>query len=105
PVPAHGRLLAPACAAPGGTEEIALARSDLRHPPQRLREDRGARRGAEALHQARVPAPPPARRRTRARCRPPRHGRLLTDAADAARAPNHPSSACHSVSPPTRRPP
>ena len=42
--------------------EIALARRDLRHHPQRLRQDRRARRGAEALDQARVPAPSAARR-------------------------------------------
>ena len=57
--------------------------------PQRLREDRGARRGAEALDQARVPAPSAARRCAGAHHRPPHRARPVTDAADAARAPSH----------------
>jgi len=56
-VPAHGCLLAPALGADGGTEEVALSPRDLRDHPQCLRKGRGARRGAEALDQARVPAP------------------------------------------------
>ena len=54
-LPAHGRLLAAACAAARGTEALALARRDLRDHPAHLREDRRARRGAEGQDQARLP--------------------------------------------------
>ena len=50
-------------------------------------------RGAEALDQAGVPAPPAARRRTDARHPAPHRAGPVTDAADAARAPNlHPQT-------------
>jgi hypothetical protein len=72
-----------------GPQEVAPARRHLRDHPQRLREDRGARRGAEALDQACVPAPSAARRCAGARRRPPHRARPMTGAADAARAPSH----------------
>ena len=84
PLPAHGRLLAAACAAAGGTEALALARRHLRDHPAHLREGRRARRGVEGQDQARLPGQLPAGRHARRHDRRDHDAWPMTDAAAAA---------------------
>src|SRR6266581_445240 len=87
PVPsvsAHGGLLAAAFRARSSAEAITLAPRNVRDDPQRLCEDCCAGGGAQALDQARLPAPRATRQRARASHPSAHRTRPVIGAAGAA---------------------